>query len=692
MIRQLTILIVLLFPFLGSWAQEQPYAGVHVIAKATEQSIKLRWAPTSPMAWKYANDYGYTMEKIVMTENGKVLGNRKVEIVSSFQPAPLAEWEEWVERDDFVAVAAQSIYGEGFEVEENFSSEMMKVINKAREIENRFSFAVYAADMSIDAARLSGLYYEDEEVSAGYQYLYRVYANVPSQKLPLDTGSVFVGLENYEALPPIRNFHVTYGDQLARLSWGGISTGTYNAFWIEKSTDGHSFQRINDVPYVPLNKSDIRSPREPIVALDSLESNHADFYYRVIGIDAFGDLGAPSEVRSGSGRPVFDYLPAIEKAEIVNNEEVIIDWSFPDEGHSLLKSFSVFREDQKSKMRLPVANDLSKDTHHFVDSLPHASNYYIIEATDIYDRSTYSFPHFVQLDDSIPPSRPAGFTGKIDESGKVSLSWKASEAEDLHGYKLYRSNFKEQQFVQVPGPMLQTTTYTDSIALDNLTEKIYYRISALDRRYNESEHSEILELKKPDLIPPLRPLIKKISSDSIGILVQWERSPSEDVELHLLYRQAEIDTDWSLIRQIESGEEDYDFYRDSEVKHGIRYAYTLIAVDDDGLESPPAIPATAKWVSLNPYPMVRNIQHSINEEEKEIRIEWSYNGEGVDRFQVYKSRNGKRISLFRTIDESEPILSDFYTNQDETVSYQIVALFANGDRSPFSEELIINLQ
>src|SRR5688572_2902509 len=135
------------------FAQEEEKPGVKVLAKATDRSIRLRWAPNSPTVWKLANKYGYTVERISMTENGKMLTDRRRVVIGQtpFKPAPQASWETAMDADDNVAIAAQAIFGEDFQITEH-QSEIMKVVNKAKELESRFSFALFASDRSVKAA------------------------------------------------------------------------------------------------------------------------------------------------------------------------------------------------------------------------------------------------------------------------------------------------------------------------------------------------------------------------------------------------------------------------------------------------------------------------------------------------------------------------------------------------------------
>src|SRR5690606_37907332 len=108
-------------------------AAIKLQGRATQQSIKLRWAPDSPAAWHFTNKYGYTIERITLTVNGQTLSRPIRTILNNtpLKPAREESWEMYIDADDYVAIAAQAIFGETFELTNNYSSDMLKVINKA---------------------------------------------------------------------------------------------------------------------------------------------------------------------------------------------------------------------------------------------------------------------------------------------------------------------------------------------------------------------------------------------------------------------------------------------------------------------------------------------------------------------------------------------------------------------------------
>lgn len=685
-------LLTILFSFaILHFSVAQKNSSIKVIGKATKRSIQIRWAPDSPSAWQLANKYGYSVERIKLSENGKVLQDPPRQIISEviMKPAPQSQWEALMDDDDYVAVAAQAIYGETFEVSEDFGSDIAQVVNKAKELENRYSFAIFSADQSIPAAQLSALYLEDELIAPNTKYVYRVFTNVPPDILPIDTGFVFLGLENYKELPVVPDVNVQFDDHLAMINWdASILEKVYNSFWVERSDDGgNTFSAITTEPVVNTFQGD--KPRTRFMfRLDSIPTNNSLYHYRVKGIDAFGEVGPPSEVVSGSGKPLFAYNTQIEGHDIINNEKVVIKWSFPETGTSLLKSFDLLRYSQKTKTYSIIQENISPQARQFTDDKPRATNYYVLTANDDYGRKNNSYPYLVQLEDSIPPSRPTGITGIVDSIGLVSLSWKNNPEDDIYGYKLFKSNFKNREFIEVPGPIIEVNKYVDTIKVDNLTEKIYYKVQAYDYRFNSSEFSIELVLQKPDLIPPNPPVFKEIKADSTGILLKWELSRSEDVVQHLLYRRSDKEPNWTLVKSI--NEEAIGFYLDSDVKHRTAYAYTMIAVDDAGLESNPISPVSLKWIDNSPYPPISDFFYNIDNTKRNISLSWNYTSQNVSEYRIYKSLNGNPFKLIETVSSETSNWNDQYTITDTAIEYKIMASFNNGDLSGFSKTVKVD--
>src|SRR5690606_4986951 len=107
---------------------------VHLLARAQENKILLRWAPTQPILWLKGNEYGYRIERYTIYRDGQRLATPEKVILTDvpLKPDPVETWEKMVNENDYAAIIAQSIYGESFVVEgaENVTG-IMEIVNKA---------------------------------------------------------------------------------------------------------------------------------------------------------------------------------------------------------------------------------------------------------------------------------------------------------------------------------------------------------------------------------------------------------------------------------------------------------------------------------------------------------------------------------------------------------------------------------
>ena len=76
------------------------------------------------------------------------------------------------------------------------------IINKSQEIDQRFAFALMAADLDFKVAELAGWAYVDKEAKPNEKYLYSVSINTDvSTSLLVEKGSAVAQLSDYQDLP-----------------------------------------------------------------------------------------------------------------------------------------------------------------------------------------------------------------------------------------------------------------------------------------------------------------------------------------------------------------------------------------------------------------------------------------------------------------------------------------------------------
>ena len=687
-------------------------AGVKVLTRAYSDSIKLRWAPTNPLLWKYAQKYGYTLEKYLVYQSGKLLPKaQKLTLPQSvFRPAPANAWQAYLGQDPQVTVAYQALFGEGMPITSN--NRMLKIAERAQEQELRFAFALMAADYSARAAQLSGLSFTDRAVKKGEKYLYRVHVPVPPNLIKADTGTAYIGVDDFAPLPKPVELEGQFGDKSVLLVWNQLYyQRIYAAYYVERSEDGKNYQITTEQPYVAIQRDTAGAvPTRYLTAVDSLPQNDKTYYFRIRGLTPFAELGPPSDsVIIGQGRGKNELDVVLQKPRLTQ-QRVQLTWKFDPKYQGKIQGFKVMKAPKaKGSYRALHGGILPATQRTFTDSVSSGASYYQVQAIGLATNqaktpvATASFPHLVQLPDSIPPDTPIQLVGKVDTTGVVTLSWSPPQAQDVKGYHIFRSEGAKDEFTRINVVLASDTTYRDSINLQTLNPRIYYKIQAVDYYFNPSELSAILELKRPDKTPPLPPsFVSAVATDS-ALVLRFQASASPDVARHLLYRTPWGQDQWQLqanftrldtaalkpIQDTALHQTHYEFV-EQDLPTGTKYQYTLMAVDSSGLESPPSRPVTGQIINRGLYPAVKGIEVTKNQDKQWVQLAWQYAQKpNVKTFRVYRAEGDAPLRLYQmyTLKSSQATFRDTQVSSGRWYSYRIQALAPDGTISQFSKAI-----
>jgi len=658
--------------------------------------IMLRWAVTTPLAWRKLNEYGYELKRYTVTRNKTTLPVPTEKSIGVFRPKPLKEWMPLVEKNGNAAVMAQSIYGEGFDVEG--MDQLSAIINLAEEQEQRFTWGLYAVDQDYEVAQMAGLGYVDTQVEANEKYVYKITSLVPETVMEIKEGGVFTGFQDYEELPKPLDLAVVFFDGKAMLSWNyAIHNQTYNSYFVERSLDGLNFKELNSLPLTTLNNSEKTDPLR-MFFMDSI-TNGQTYHYRIKGKTPFGEMGPVSEVVSGSGEKKLAYVPHITTKYFEDDKTVLLEWEFMEEGNDLIKGFELNQSDNVDGTYQTVVKNIPPKVRKVrYDSLM-PTNYMTITAVGKNGSRRTSFPALVQPVDSIPPDKPIGFTGKVDSLGVVTLSWTANTEKDILGYRVFKGNNKEEEYSQITVSPHEATTYYDSVSVKNLNSKVYYRLIAVDQRFNMSEPSEILELKKPDFIKPTQPVFKSYNIKEGKVHLTWANSSSQDVVRHEMYRKERDSSEWMLVYTIDSGQSAVSSkqgvdslptaslrtaqllteWTDMDIQEDQQYSYTIIAIDDSELESDPAPPLTVIVPKTSLYPPLEGLYGEADREKGTITLRWkTYKEPNAAKINIYKGLQGQPKNLLKEIPADAKGIVDSKLKPNNTYEYLFRVVFIHG--------------
>ena len=662
-------------------------------ARFQGDSIVLRWGLNNAFAWRKLNEIGYNIERLELDANNKPETSFK-----RLNSIPLKPWseEEWKERsapsDNYAMIASKALYSKTFIVTagdktkqgKNSATSVNTLSQAAAGEEQRFIIAIMSGSFSQTAANGLGLRYVDKNVHKNTKYIYRVFAASSTPLFRSDTALFIIETKKEFVNAAVQNLAVYEGDKIISLRWHDPEH--YAGYYIERSENGKTFTKLSDNPYIQF-AAEKNSKQDEFTYNDTIPVNYKKYYYRIIGISIFSEISVPSDMIPAEGRDrTPPEQPFIYKAEYKGNNTAIIDWA-PYTSSPDLKGFFISRgQDIKGPFNVLHDKILPPTTRSFTDNkvVVGGLNYYVLTAVDTAGNIVTSLPRYVVTPDNIAPVKPTGLSGKIDLKGAVKLSWHQGKENDIDGYRIYRSNAIDHVFSPISSTIADTV-FQDTITLRTLTKKVFYKIVAVDKNKNNSPYSDILELKRPDIVPPVAPVINNFFSGDRSMDFNWICSSSEDVVKQILYRRTK-DQEWKVIAQLERN---VNSYRDTLVERNNWYEYSLEAVDDAGLHSDKSFPLNVKVYDSGKRPAVQNLNVTKSSDGKSLQISWKYSEKGDFWFIIYRSVNGKDMMTYKNLKAD---LHSFTDNNLTKGSYQysVKTVYKDGGESQIINSVPLN--
>lgn len=638
--RYVLLLFVFCFSAFFGWGKQSVQSRIYVRTEVHSDKVLLRWIAGDAKSWQLLNKYGIKLERLTVARSGVVLDKPEVLLLAGeLKPAASDKLKALVREFPMGAVVAQAVFGDNFEVSLG-DSPISKAIALDEERQQRYLFALYAADLCFPVAKEVGWGFEDGSIKEGERYLYRVTSLVPKKELTIAEGANFVVVGDTIRLPQPLELSAQFSPAGAYLSWDyNRLASLYSSYWIERSEDGKTFSRISDLPITRMSDTE-KKTHAPITYLDSI-AYRKTYYYRVAGVTPFGSQGTYSAVVSGMAYPPLTAIPQIEDSRFDTQGGANLSWNFKQEEEDLIEGFRILRS-KDDKTYLPLDSISPKERIYHIRTLARYP-YYKVEAKAKQGVSTTSFPTLIQAIDSIPPAVPTGLRAEVDSLGAVHLSWQAGKDEDLYGYRLYRGETKGEELIPITKDAILSTNYIDSVRLDNLNAKVYYALTALDERYNQSELSETIVVRKPACIPPAMPLIVETKASEEGNVIRWEASEDSFLAGFVLTRTAQDSTQQRRSWQIKDAKQ--RSYVDKEIEAGKTYTYQLTAYTDNQLYSP--ISPEVKVVSKSTEAKTADVNFTTEVLTEGIALKWRISKQVFISAALYKVDESGKLGLYR---------------------------------------------
>ncbi len=652
---------------------------IKLVARVNKGSVDLRWYPTAASLWRLGNQSGYVIERMNLSTTES---DNKFQKIATLIPYTENEWRSKTNQDDdFVKAAKEAVLSKPQMPDQKDFNKIMSYNNDENGI---FFTLVVATNLSKQAAEGAAMRFTDNNVTVGNDYAYRVYINGDKRSGVKDTAIIFISntANDSKKNAPI-GLRAEEEEGVVKLFWDFQHNRTqFIGYNIERSSDGgRTYSLLNKTPFLFTVKQ-----ADEITYIDSVK-NYIRYLYRIQGITPFADNSEYSLAIHAMGRDKTPAIPAGNIKATGDRSKIIITWNLIEQSKDL-KGFYVARGQSLTGPFVNIhAQILSPSTRQFEDKNPLPKEpYYIVYTIDTANNVSETFAITASIDDNTPPTQPIALRGKIDSSGLAYLTWKGNKDKDLLGYNIYVATGKNNVYYQLNGSPITDTSFTDTVNMRSLDREIYYKITAIDYNNNPSKYSEILELSRPDVIPPSSALITSYYLNERKVHLTWANSSSKDIAITQLRRidqNGKIDIIYSAKANPDNS------FTDSTAMYGESYTYEIAVVDKSGLKSlSSAINIT---ISDEKKPIVEIFRANYNEKEKIAELKWVYTQNGDYNFILFKKIGEGFLKPIITLDKN----AHSYIDNDVaagTNQYAIKVIGASGAESEISKIQTINVR
>lgn len=668
--------IILSFLFclsLTSFGQE-----MKILSKYQDDKLFLRWIPSSAQNWLDGTKDGYIIE----TYKEGILIDRTVEAIF---PAPFDEVD--FESSVTMGIPAQVMYylthldrmdqesiNETYPPEEYSREEILEDRHLSIQMFSNYNF--YHSD-------IAGLGYVVHEIEENTNYSFMIFQAGKDKRDPKYGAEIRFNSNANLPRPEVPELEAKWTGKRAELRWN--SEEAKDHFWGYKKVS-----KINGGPEIwsdtlPTINAYVGHP-EPALHIikteEYLRDNETEYTFRIYGIDYFGNFSEDYSEVIGNGRLGIGLSPNISESVQLETNEVHLKWEILDKFKKHIKHWHIYTAESYEGPYELDTSIFDSNIREAIRPIPFNATYFVVAVEDDRGEQIESFPQLVMSYDSIPPATPHNLEGRIDTNGIVKITWSSNDEEDFLGYKVFFANDTTMAW-GLPHPgHLPDPIFTDTINLKTTQEEIYFKITAVDERNNRSPFSEILILKRPDILAPVQAEFFEIKPLPGKIALKWHLSPSEDVSTQRLYRKEKSDNEWTAIKEWNQNEIENTFI-DSLVEPKVYYFYLLTVTDDAGLVSDPSQPISSfAFKDYNSFPIdAFEVQYTS---QKEIQIDCQFPTQELFEILIYKTTNEGPPRMLRRISNGQIAYVDTNIKEDNEYLYFIQVVFDDGVKSAFS--------
>lgn len=568
----------------------------------------------------------------------------------------------------------------------NNTSEKLKPEEKVKFEKMTFDMMLLSCDLDKEIAKACGLYVADSSINNSKKYTYKIaiYTNSMSattnQVLSMD-----IDASQLSSNKNITDLKGRSKNRICTINWKASEySSDYSGYNVYRSVDNINFKKVNQSPVILLS-TQFEKNKQYIHYSDTMREANKKYYYHIKGINFFGEEGDASNIFTAISITDVNSIPLIDSIKVIQNKMVQLKWRMEDHKETSLPKKYILMKSNKDNGIYKTIYENSTNLS-FTDKSPDQINFYKAGAILLNDDTLYSYTRFANIIDTIPPTTPLNLKAIVDKNGQVTISWVKNKESDLQGYKLFKSNRANDEFVQMNNIFITDSFTTDKLNLKTLSKKIYYKIAASDKNFNTSILSEAIEVKRPDTIAPQAPILVSVNQQTNGIAIKYILSQSDDIKKETLLKKNVNEIEYKEFHLFDI-KDSLGTILDTLTEPGQTYVYKLSSIDEDGNISGSRVIDVLFETGFRKK--IKDISFSVDRTAKKIDLNWKYDEKNIEKFVIYRSKKDEIPTIIKTLEGNTMQFTDRTMNIGNIYEYRIKAAMANGAESIISSPIIV---
>jgi len=299
--------------------------------------------------------------------------------------------------------------------------------------------------------------------------------------------------------------------------------------------------------------------------------------YYIKKVDMFTNEGRASSKFFAELKPTVKKPAMVLAVSVVNSDKRrVIRWekSEGNLGYNVYRS-TIYQGNFRKINTKPIKDEVYYDEKFKSDK----NYYYYITAINLKGESQPSLIKLAYARDTTAPNKPVKVEAKV-KSGAIAFTWDALKDDSLAGYRIYMSMDEDAaQWILLNKNLIKKNSYDYNISKKLSRLAYYYRVSAVDKTFNESYPSKIIKVKLPDVTAPKQPFVKKFRAYSHKIVIEWTKIEVYDLDYYNVYKKV----DKKYIK-LNKNPIFMSMFEDKKPQYGMT-EYVVTAVDKSGNES-----------------------------------------------------------------------------------------------------------